>query len=157
MGTRWRQARHLRCLLTYGAAAHTGDVVVAEYPAPSGRYPSVFDLPCWQRVLRRRDTLVTPMDLCEHGCGPVDAPEQRHHKRTWTVTNDPALSALRGAQMLPGPRPANTLGSSRRLSLTRARPARAPSVRASQTAHGRPRAGECKGGGGDRRCRNHQK
>ena len=78
----------------YTAAADAGDVVVAENPAPSGRYPSAFDLPCWQKVSQRRDTLVIPMDLCEHGCGPVDAPEQRHRKRTWIVTNDPALSAL---------------------------------------------------------------
>ena len=78
----------------YTAAADSGDVVVAETPAPSGHYPSAFDLPCWQKVLRRRDTLVVPMDLCEHGCGPVDAPEQRHRKRTWITTNDPALSAL---------------------------------------------------------------
>ena len=78
----------------YTAAANSGDIVVAENPAPSGRYPSAFDLPCWQKVLRRRDTLVVPMDLCEHGCGPVDAPDQRHRKRTWIVTNDPALSAL---------------------------------------------------------------
>ena len=42
----------------YTAAADAGDVVVAENPAPSGRYPSAFDLPCWQKVLRRRDTLV---------------------------------------------------------------------------------------------------
>ena len=78
----------------YGTVADAGDVAVAENPAPSGRYPSAFDLPCWQRVLRRRDTLVIPMDLCEHGCGPIDAPDQRHRKRTWIVTNDPALSAL---------------------------------------------------------------
>ena len=48
----------------YTAAANSGDIVVAENPAPSGRYPSAFDFPCWQKVLRRRDTIVVPIWTC---------------------------------------------------------------------------------------------
>ena len=64
------------------------------------------------------------------------------------------------AQALASPvvlKPVNAPGSSRRLSLTHARPARTPSVRASHTAHGPPTSGQVQRRWGDRRCHNLQK
>ena len=96
-GPRWEQegtelARFAAAL--FGAVADNGAVAWAENPAPSGRYPSAWDLAEWQAVLQRTDVAIIPIDLCEYGCGPPDAPALRHRKRTWVVTNDPAMGTV---------------------------------------------------------------
>ena len=78
----------------FEAAADAGAVPVAENTAPDGRYPSAWETPRWQRVLRRDDVIVVPVDQCMFGHGPPDDLEARYRKRTWLVTVEPELRHL---------------------------------------------------------------
>ena len=41
----------------FEACLRTGKMVLCENPAPDGRYPKIWDLPCWQRLLQMRRPL----------------------------------------------------------------------------------------------------
>ena len=63
----------------FEAVLDTGRLAFAESTARSGRYPKMWDLPCWKRILAREDVqFVFPM--CAFGLGPVGEPGFYHHR-----------------------------------------------------------------------------
>ena len=60
----------------FACALDSGLFAWVENPAPDGLYPSMWDLPEWRRILKRRDVIIIPFDLCEHGHGPLGRPRR---------------------------------------------------------------------------------
>ena len=57
---------------------------IAESSGPSGRYPKQWNLPAWQRILRRPDVDFIEIDMCAFRLGPPqdEAPGQFYRHRT---------------------------------------------------------------------------
>eukprot|EP00969_Alexandrium_andersonii_P010355 451680-Alexandrium_andersonii.AAC.1 len=53
----------------FATVADAGDIPIAENPAPDALYPSAWAMPCWQRLLKRKDVVIVPLEQCEYGQG----------------------------------------------------------------------------------------
>ena len=58
----------------------SGAFPIAESTARSGRYPKMWDLPCWRRILARPDVQWVEFPMCAFGLGPEDEEGFYHHK-----------------------------------------------------------------------------
>jgi hypothetical protein len=54
-------------------ALERGHFPVAESSGRSGRYPKMWNLPCWQKILQRPDVDFVEIDMCAFGLAPLDA------------------------------------------------------------------------------------
>ena len=59
-------------------ALEKGHFPIAESSGRSGRYPKMWNLPCWQRILQRPDVDFLEVDMCAYGLAPLDAGEPHH-------------------------------------------------------------------------------
>ena len=71
----------------------SGGFPLAESTARSGRYPKMWDLACWQKILRRPDVDFVEVPMCAFGLGPVDEPGFYYHKTRIVFKKCPALVA----------------------------------------------------------------
>eukprot|EP00972_Heterocapsa_arctica_P073436 10846637-Heterocapsa_arctica.AAC.1 len=62
-------ARLFQTVVTHGKFA------MLENQASSGRYPKVWDLPCWQKLLGRPNVEQILWAFCAWGMQPSDAPD----------------------------------------------------------------------------------
>eukprot|EP00435_Cladocopium_sp_Y103_P035203 s583_g9.t1 len=54
-------------------ALDRGHFPIAESSGRSGRYPKMWHLPCWQKILQRPDVDFLEIDMCAYGLAPLDA------------------------------------------------------------------------------------
>ena len=80
----------------FEAALDGGGFPVAESSGTSGRYPKMWDLPCWQRLLARPDVETVEFPMCAFGLGPPDRPTEfyRHATRVAFPVHPPLRLAL---------------------------------------------------------------
>ena len=81
----------------FKAALDAQVFVIAESSGPSGRYPKQWNLPAWQKLLRRPDVDFVEFDMCAFGLGPPAEPG--HYYRHRTAVAFPRHPALKAALM----------------------------------------------------------
>ena len=54
-------------------ALDRGHFPIAESSGRSGRYPKMWHLPCWQKILQRPDVDFLEVDMCAYGLAPLEA------------------------------------------------------------------------------------
>ena len=85
-------------------ALDRGHFPIAESSGRSGRYPKMWHLPCWQRILRRADVDFLEVDMCAYGLAPIDREDDSKFYRHRTGLAFPRHSGFRQAlfRMCPG-------------------------------------------------------
>ena len=80
----------------FETALEHGGFPIAESSGTSGRYPKMWDLPCWQRLLARPDVETVEFPMCAFGLGPPDSSHQfyRHATRVAFPVHPPLRQAL---------------------------------------------------------------
>ena len=80
----------------------SGGFPIAESSGCSGRYPKQWNLPCWQRILKRSDVEWMDFKMCAFGLGPPDNDKEFYQHLTRVVF--PIHSGLRAllARRCPG-------------------------------------------------------
>ena len=70
--------------LLFEASLQRKGFPIAESSGPSGRYPKQWNLPAWQRLLRRPDVDFIEIDMCAFGLGPPqdESPGQFYRHKT---------------------------------------------------------------------------
>jgi hypothetical protein len=83
---------------------NAGKLPIVENPAPDGRYPSMWDMPCWKQILSRKDVKVVAFPMCAfQGQLPGAKPHEFILKRTWLVmAADACLVAAALGRQCPG-------------------------------------------------------
>ena len=90
--------------LLFEASLQRKGFPIAESSGPSGRYPKQWNLPAWQRILRRPDVDFIEIDMCAFGLGPPDGENPGHFYRHRTGLAFPHHPPLRQAllRLCPG-------------------------------------------------------
>ena len=79
-----------------------GGFPFAESSGSSGRYPKQWDLPCWQRVLRRPDVDWVEFRMCSFGLGPPDEEHALYQHLTRVVFKKNAAVRAALSRRCPG-------------------------------------------------------
>lgn len=85
-------------------ALDRGHFPIAESSGRSGRYPKMWHLPCWQKLLQRPDVDFLEVDMCAYGLAPLDATDDTQFYRHRTGLAFPRHPAFRAAlfRLCPG-------------------------------------------------------
>ena len=85
-------------------ALDRGHFPIAESSGRSGRYPKMWHLPCWQKLLQRPDVDFLEIGMCAYGLAPLDATDETQFYRHRTGLAFPRHPAFRAAlfRLCPG-------------------------------------------------------